>query len=100
MNAELLQSRPDILATVSDHLFGQLEGYICITQTASALAAKLKEMEGLAEVRESRLGDFLCYVNTLSATHEAIRAVLASDMWFGTLLKIVDVDTTSGEEEP
>ena len=82
------------LASFSDH------PRVILASFPALMAAKLKEMEGLAEVRESRLGDFLCYVNTLSATHEAIRAVLASDMWFGTLLKIVDVDTTSGEEEP
>jgi len=86
MNAELLQSRPDILATVLDHLFGQLEGYVC------TLTTKYK-------VQESQLGDFLCYVNTLLATHEVLRAALATELWFGTLLKIVDVNTTSGEEE-
>ena len=42
----------------------------------------------------------LCYVNTLLAPREVIWAVLATtDLWFGTLLKIVDINTTSGEEE-
>ena len=46
--------------------------------------------------REHLLGDYLRFINTLSATHEAVRAVLASEMWFGTLLRIVDIDTTTG----
>ena len=46
--------------------------------------------------REHLLGDYLRFINTLSATHEAIRSVLASETWFGTLLRIVDIDTTSG----
>ena len=98
MNAEVLQSRPDILATVSEHLFGQLEGYLSITNMANALVSKWEVMgRDVVEVRESRMGDFLCFINTLSATHKAIRAVLASDMWFGTLLKIVDINPDTGE---
>ena len=46
--------------------------------------------------REHLLGDYLRFINTLSATHEAIRSVLASETWFGTLLRIVDIDTTTG----
>ena len=99
MNAEVLQTRPDILSTMSEHLFGQLEGYLCITNMANTLVTKWEVMgRDIVEVRESRMGDFLCFVNTLSATHKAIRAVLASDMWFGTLLKIVDINPDTGEE--
>lgn len=46
--------------------------------------------------REHLLGDYLRFINTLSATHEAIRSVLASETWFGTLLRIVDIDTATG----
>ncbi len=46
--------------------------------------------------REHLLGDYLRFINTLSATHEAIRSVLASETWFGTLLRIVDIDTSTG----
>ena len=46
--------------------------------------------------REYLLGDYLRFINTLSATHEVIRSVLASETWFGTLLRIVDIDTTTG----
>ena len=46
--------------------------------------------------REDLLGDYLRFINTLSATHEAIRSVLASETWFGTLLRIVNIDTTMG----
>ena len=48
------------------------------------------------EEREELLGEFLTFVNTLSATHEAMRSVLASDRWFKMLLRIVDIDTTTG----
>lgn len=46
--------------------------------------------------REHLLGDYLRFINTLSATHETVRSVLASETWFGTLLKIVDIDTATG----
>lgn len=48
------------------------------------------------ELRESLLGDFLRFLNTLSATHVTVRAVLASDQWFTMLLKIVDIDMITG----
>ena len=46
--------------------------------------------------REDLLGDYLRFINTLSATHEAIRSVLASETWFETLLRIVDIDENTG----
>ena len=48
------------------------------------------------EEREVELGRFLCFLNTLSAVHKAVRAVLASDKWFSTLVKIVNIDTNTG----
>lgn len=48
------------------------------------------------ELRESLLGEFLRFLNTLSATHVTVRAVLASDQWFTMLLKIVDIDMITG----
>ena len=96
MNAEVLKTRPDILATVSDHLFGQLEGYVRASSDPR-LARQWEAHECDVEERETLLGEFLCFLNTLSATHVAIRSVLASDVWFGTLLRIVDIDTATGE---
>ena len=95
MNAEVLKTRPDILATVSDHLYGQLEGYVC-TSSDPRLARQWEAHECDVEERETLLGEFLCFLNTLSATHVAIRSVLASDVWFGTLLRIVDINTATG----
>ena len=48
------------------------------------------------EMREGLLGDYLRFLNTLSATHPTVRAVLASDQWFTTLLKVVDMDAATG----
>ena len=47
---------------------------------------------------EMKLGRFLCFLNTLSSTHSTIRAVLAEDGWFTSLVKIVNIDTTTGEQ--
>ena len=50
------------------------------------------------EAMEMKLGRFLCFLNTLSSTHSTIRAVLAEDGWFTSLVKIVNIDTTTGEQ--
>lgn len=42
------------------------------------------------------LGDYLRFLNTLCATDDGVRAVTSSDQWFKTLLKLVDVDATTG----
>jgi hypothetical protein len=47
-------------------------------------------------MKEDMLGDFLRFLNTLSATHDTVTSVLASDQWFTTLLRIVDMDATTG----
>lgn len=49
------------------------------------------------EKREEQLGRFLCFLNTLSATHSKIRAVLAEERWFSSLVKIVNIDTATGQ---
>ncbi len=94
MHAEVLKSRPDILATVSEHLYGQLEGFVSLGDPA--IAQRWEDKGSTMETREEQLGEFLSFVNSLSATHEVIRGVLASDVWFGTLLRIVDIDVTTG----
>ena len=46
---------------------------------------------------EFKLGRFLCFLNALSSTHSTIRAVLAKDRWFNSLVTIVNIDTKTGE---
>ena len=48
------------------------------------------------EQREGELGRFLCFLNTLSAAHAAIRAVLAEEKWFSSLVQIVNIDSDTG----
>ncbi len=48
------------------------------------------------EMRDTLLEDFLRFLNTLSATHVTIRALLSSDHWFRNLLKIVCLDSNPG----
>ena len=47
-------------------------------------------------MREVLLADFLRFLNTFSATHTSVRAVLASEQWFTTLLTLVDTDLSTG----
>ena len=94
MNADVVNSHPEILTAVSDHLFGQLEGFL--DSESSAIARRWEESKTTVEEREKLLGEFLCFLNTLSATHEVVRAFIASELWFSTLLKIVDVDSETG----
>lgn len=49
------------------------------------------------EEKDVSLGNYLGFLNTLCATHATIKTALASDSWLGTLLKVVDVDISTGE---
>ena len=55
------------------------------------------DMKGFStKERENLLGDFLCFLNTLCATHQSLRKILASGSWFNALLRVVDVDLKTG----
>ena len=69
-------------------------------QTQICMHLYLQAQECSDEEREDLLGEFLTFINTLSATHQTLRSVLASDPWFQMLLRIVDVDLETGEKLP
>lgn len=111
-----MKKSPDILEVVSKHLFGQFRCLVFPDNCEilerwkvskhhhradrTTLPPSLSQMDSsyTLERREDLLGEFLKFLSTLSATHVAIRSVLASDQWFRTLLKIVDVNPTTGNK--
>ena len=72
-------------------------GVSCIACSNPVVSECWKARGVSAEDREVKLGRFLCFLNTLSATHSTIRAVLAEDRWFSNLVQIVNIDTNTGE---
>ena len=63
----------------------------CIACSNPVVSERWKGRGVSAEEREVKLGRFLCFLNTLSATHSTIRAVLAEDRWFSNLVQIVNI---------
>ncbi|CAI8021126.1 Probable E3 ubiquitin-protein ligase HERC1 [Geodia barretti] len=93
-NADVLKFHPQILTNISNHLFGVMEGFV---NTSDPVVSERWKKRGVSvEAMEMKLGRFLCFLNTLSSTHSTIRAVLAEDGWFTSLVKIVNIDTTTG----
>ncbi len=73
--------------------------YVCAVKACKVCHSKAvlyQAQECSDEEREDMLGEFLTFINTLSATHKTMRSVLASDQWFLMLLKIVNVDPETG----
>ncbi|XP_064390094.1 probable E3 ubiquitin-protein ligase HERC1 isoform X2 [Halichondria panicea] len=95
VHSEVLKSNPEILSLVAKHLFCQLESFV--NNKDPDMSRRWEAEEYTDEEREEMLGEFLTFVNTLSATHETMRCTLASDPWFLMLLRIVDVHPDTGK---
>ena len=76
----------------------KLSFILCFLCSDPVVNERWKARGVLVEAMEIKLGRFLCFLNTLSSTHSTVRAVLAEDRWFTSLVKIVNIDTTTGEQ--
>jgi hypothetical protein len=90
-----LSSDDNILTTICEVLYGQLEGYINMDNPVISSAWNTKNCS--RDEREKLLKDYLSFLNTLLEVSDTIFAVVSSPKWFQLLLSIVNVDSESGE---
>ena len=94
---EILPVDSDILTVICDVLYGQLEGYITVSDPV--ISEAWKQRECTQEERERLLADYLSFLNTLLSVSDTMFAVVSSSKWFNLLLKIVDIQDNTGRNK-
>ena len=94
---EILPVDSDILTVICDVLYGQLEGYITVSD--AVISEAWKQRECTQEERERLLADYLSFLNTLLSVSDTMFAVISSSKWFNLLLKIVDIQDNTGRNK-
>ena len=95
INAGNFKTHLGILNKVSAVLYGQLEGYICHSNSRVSEQWYAKGVR--AEQREAELGEFLSFLGTLLASGGQLCAAMAMERLASMLLKVAGVDPSLGK---
>lgn len=84
----------NLVTTVCEVLFGQLEGYIKLDDPV--ISESWKERGCTTEERERLMGDCISFLNTLLSVSDTMFTVLSSSKWFNLLLEVVNIHDDTG----